>query len=144
MIDQTYPIISSIVPSLSSDEWRSVCRRSRALQKFHDDDSTQEMVAIAQSSDDYVKGLCVYSVRRISPYGPLLDVPVFFAASAVDAEGVAAEMLNYLWSVGERLDLNGLRIWNRPAEFWHARHDPSVTNRTDIGVFMPREVLEKR
>jgi len=140
--DQVYPIVSSIIPPLSIDEWRRVCQRSLALESLQADDLTRETVAIARAPNSFVRGVSIYVMRRRSPYGAILDVPVFFAASAVDAEGVAAEMLNYLWAVGRRLDISGLRIWSNPAKFWHLRHDPALIKRDDLGVFLPRDASE--
>ncbi|MBV9245037.1 MAG: hypothetical protein JO366_09515 [Methylobacteriaceae bacterium] len=85
----------------------------------------------------YVKGLCIYSVRAHCVYGRLLDVPVFVAASAADAEGVAADLLQFLQSICDRSVCSGVRFWTMGAETWSRRLADQDIVRTDHGIFLP-------
>ena len=94
--DRAYPLLTAIAPTVSLDEWRRFCRAAASPLAGDERASGREQAALAVDSRKHVKGLCIYSIRDHWFYGRLLDVPVFIAASAADAHGVAIELLQFL------------------------------------------------
>ena len=73
----------------SGYEWRAFCQPLGSAPLRDETGSNGERAVIARDPQGYVKGLCFSSIKEHSPYGRVLDVPIFVVASAADAEGVA-------------------------------------------------------
>lgn len=135
--DRAYPLLTAIAPTVSLDEWRRFCRAAASPLAGDERASGREQAALAVDSRKHVKGLCIYSIRDHWFYGRLLDVPVFIAASAADAHGVAIELLQFLQGVSNRAVCSGARFWTMGAQAWSRRHSEDEFRRTDHGVFVP-------
>jgi hypothetical protein len=126
-VDRAYPLMRAVAPDLSPQEWRRFCR----------DGGQREETVLAINSKGYVKGLCIFGIRDHRHYGRLLDVPVFVVASAADAEGVGAELLQFLEATRDSEACSGVRFWNMGGETWDRRLSVDDMRRIDHGVFLP-------
>jgi hypothetical protein len=95
-VDRAYPLARVGGFTLSLDEWRAFCRSFGSPPVG--DRTGRELAVVARNNSGYVKGLCVYSIKHLSPHGRLVDVPIFVVASAADEEGVATELIGFLRS----------------------------------------------
>jgi hypothetical protein len=136
-IDRAYPLVKLVGPALTLHEWREFCQNRAPPRIRNEAPSDREEIVVALNMQGYVKGLCIYAVRDHGTYGRLLDVPFFVAASAADAEGVAAELLAFLHVQCNHSVCSGIRFWTIGPETWSRRFDPEDIRRTDHGLFMP-------
>jgi hypothetical protein len=139
--DKAYSLAQIIAPELSQPEWRQLCQ-SCETSNAPSDEVQREQILVALNAEAYVKGLCIYAVRKHATYGRVLDVPVFITASAADGEGVAAALINFLKAKGDQSVCSGIRFWRTTRETW--RHRLKVENiaRSDHGLFMPASAIE--
>jgi hypothetical protein len=135
--DRAYPLIRAVAPTVALEEWRQFCHSAASPPAADERESKREQAVLAIDSRKHIKGLCVYSIREHWFYGRLLDVPIFIAASAADAQGVGAELLQFLQAVGNRSVCSGARFWTMGAEAWSRRLGEEEIRRTDHGVFVP-------
>ena len=126
-VDRAYPLMRAVASDLSLQEWRRFCR----------DGAQREETVLAINSKGYVKGLCIFAIRDHRHYGRLLDVPVFVIASAADAEGVGAELLQFLEATRDAEACSGVRLWTMGPETWDRRLSIDDARRMDHGVFLP-------
>lgn len=97
----------------------------------------REEVVVARNAKGYVKGLCVYALRDHTTYGRLIDVPLFIASSAADAEGVTEELIDFLRGKCDQCVCSGIRFWATDQEIWAHRSSPDHIARSDHGLFLP-------
>ena len=79
----------------------------------------------------------MYAIRDHRAYGRVVDVPLFFAFSAADGEGVVEELINFLIGKQDKSVCSGIRFWEMNRETWDDRHSPSYIERSDHGLFLP-------
>jgi hypothetical protein len=133
-IDQAYPLVSLVAPTLDLDTWRALCRNvaDRRVRSPDLDD-----VIVAMNPPGHIQGLCVAAVRSRAGHGRLLDVPIIVITSAADEAGVAADMLAYLKALGEAENCASLRIWTSEQEDWSKRLGNLKSQFWDHGVLVP-------
>jgi hypothetical protein len=136
-VDRTYPLMRAVAPSLGLHEWRQFCQNIASPLSGHEQAGEREEAVLAINSRGYVKGLCIYAIREHWFYGRLLDVPIFVAASAADATGVGAELLQFLQTTRDKAGCAGVRFWAMGSESWDRRLSKDDIHRTDHGTFMP-------
>jgi hypothetical protein len=135
--DRAYPLIRAVAPTVALEEWRQFCQGAASPLAADERASRREQAVLAIDSRKHVKGLCIYSIGEHWFYGRLLDIPIFIAASAADARGVGAELLQFLQAVCNRSICSGARFWTMGAEAWRLRLSEEEIRRTDHGVFVP-------
>ena len=135
-IDRAYPLMRAVAPALELREWRQFCQNA-APDGGRDKTSDREQIVQAIDPQGYVKGLCIYALRDHWFYRRLLDVPIFVAASAADAAGVAAELLQFLQTARDDAGCSGVRFWTMGGQSWERRLNEEDIHRTDHGIFMP-------
>jgi hypothetical protein len=64
-------------------------------------------------------------------------VPIFVVASAADATGVGAELLQFLQTTRDNASCSGVRFWAMDGESWGRRLNEDDIHKTDHGIFMP-------
>lgn len=136
-IDRTYPLMRVVAPALGLHEWRQFCQNIASPLIGREQAGEREEAVLAINSRGYVKGLCIYAIREHWFYGRLLDVPIFVAASAADATGVGAELLQFLQTTRDNTRCAGVRFWAMGGESWDRRLNKDDIRRTDHGTFMP-------
>jgi hypothetical protein len=136
-LDRAYPLAKAVIPTLPQHEWRQLCQSGDFLTARPETIGEGEAIVTARNAKGYVKGLCVYAIRRHATYGRLVDVPLFVAASAADGEGVALELLNFLCAKCDAFVCSGIRFWAMDPEAWGRRLKPDHIARSDHGLFMP-------
>ncbi len=135
--DRAYPLIRAVAPTVTLEEWRQFCQGAASPLAADERVGRREQAVLAIDSRKHVKGLCIYSIGEHWFYGRLLDIPIFIAASVADAQGVGAELLQFLQAVGNRSVCAGARFWTIGAETWSRRLNEEEIRRTDQGVFVP-------
>ncbi len=136
-IDSAYPLARACGYALRLGEWRAFCQPlGSAPLRDETGSNNGERAVIARDPQGYVKGLCVYSIKEHSPYGRVLDVPIFVVASAADAEGVATELAAVLLSKCDWSACSGIRFWPIGPDSWKRRQTPEALARTDHRLFM--------
>jgi hypothetical protein len=133
-IDKAYPLAKVMAPNLLQLEWREFCQSCDSSDAGRWE---EERVVVALNVNDYVKGLCVYAVRAHSTYGRVVDVPFLVAASAADAEGVAAALVEFLGAKCDECVCSGIRFWTMDADTWARRSKPEHIASSDHGFFLP-------
>ena len=136
-VDRAYPLIRVVAPALGLHEWRQFCQDIASPLSDREHAGDREEAIVATNTRDYVKGLCIYSIREHWFYGRLLDVPVFVVASAADATGVGAELLQFLQTTRDNAGCSGVRFWAMGSGSWDRRLNKDDIHRTDHGTFMP-------
>jgi hypothetical protein len=141
--DRAYTLarVGGLAPSL--EEWREFCRSVKSPTVR----DGEERVVVVRNEREYIKGLCIYSIRNHFLYGRMLDVPVLIVASAADPEGVAIELAGFFRSECKRSNCLGVRFWTTQAISWARRSSLEDLNQTDQGAFLsvsasPREMEE--
>jgi hypothetical protein len=136
-VDRTYPLMRVVAPALGLHEWRQFCQNIASPLSGGEHAGEKEEAIVATNARGYIKGLCIYSIREHWFYGRLLDVPIFVAASAADATGVGAELLQFLQITRDKAGCSGARFWAMGDESWDRRLNKDDIHRTDHGIFMP-------
>jgi hypothetical protein len=136
--DRAYPLIRAVAPDMGLHEWRRFCQNVASPLGSRARAGEREEAVLATNSRGYAKGLCIYSIRDHWFYGRLLDVPIFVAASAADATGVAADLLQFLQTARDRTGCSGVRFWAMSGDSWARRLDEDEIRRTDHGFYMPQ------
>jgi hypothetical protein len=136
-VDRTYPLMRAVAPVLGLREWRQFCQNIESPLNGREQTGEKEEAILAINSRGYIKGLCIYAIREHWFYGRLLDVPIFVVASAADATGVGAELLQFLQVTRDNAGCAGVRFWTRGGESWDRRLNKEDIRRTDHGIFMP-------
>lgn len=136
-IDRAYPLVRVVGPALTVHEWRELCQSVASPRIRNESRDDREEIVVALNMRGYVKGLCIYAIRDHWTYGRLLDVPFFVAASAADAEGVAAELLTFVHAECNHSVCSGIRFWTMGLETWRRRFNAEHIRRTDHGLFLP-------
>jgi hypothetical protein len=80
-------LVQAVIPELSQHGWRQFCRSHNSAESLSTRVRDREEVVVARNAKGYIKGLCIYAVRKHAAYGRLIDVP-FLIASSADLEGV--------------------------------------------------------
>lgn len=132
-IDASHCLVSLIAPELDLEGWRTVCRN---LLDRKDYQSNQDDIAVATNPLGYVQGLCVSGVRNHIANGRILDVPIFVAASAADADGVTIDLLHYLKRLAKAKACDRIRIWTLGGDNWRRHFDAQEIARSDHGVII--------
>ncbi len=109
-IDQTYPLVTLLAPTLGLDSWRTLCGTVMNRERVGE-------VIAATNPLGYIQGICLVAVRN-DTIGRLLDVPFTVIASAADEAGVVADMLAYLRKLGRAEGCSNLRIWTVEEDSW--------------------------
>jgi hypothetical protein len=133
--DRAYPLARVGGFALSLDDWRAFCRLLGSPPVG--DRTGRELAVVARNTSGYVKGLCVYSIKHLSPHGRLVDVPIFVVASAADEEGVATELIGFLGSECKKSACAGIRFRCVEPDPRARRLTREATEQTDGGVFLP-------
>jgi hypothetical protein len=136
-VDRTYPLMRAVAPALGLHEWSHFCQNIVSPPRSREHAGAREEAIVAIDARGYVKGLCIYSIRDHWFYGRLLDVPIFIVASAADATGVGAELLQFLQTTRDDAGCAGVRFWAMGGESWDRRLNKDDIRRTDHGTFMP-------
>jgi hypothetical protein len=135
--DRAYPLAQAAMPTLSKPEWRRFCGSHGSAEGRPAPVGEREEVVVARNAKGYVKGLCVYALRDHPTYGRLIDVPLFIASSAADAEGVTEELIDFLRGACDQFVCSGIRFWATDQETWAHRSSPDYIARSDHGLFLP-------
>jgi hypothetical protein len=135
-MDRAYPLAKASGCTLTLSEWQAFCRSLRPAPFCDQAAGDSERALVARNFEGYVKGLCFYSITDDSPYGRLLDVPIFVVASAADAEGVATELARALASKCDRSVSSGIRFWPVSPNSWTRRQTPEAVRRADLRLFL--------
>ncbi|NLS08322.1 hypothetical protein HGP14_34640 [Rhizobium sp. P32RR-XVIII] len=125
-VDRAYLLMQAVVPELTLAAWR---------QAFSNVFRREEMV-VATNAAGTVQGLCIYRVRKHEAVGKLLDVPFLVAASAGDAEGVAATLLKHMNTTARENRCRSIRIWTLGPGNWKHMQDPAFLERWDHGLML--------
>jgi hypothetical protein len=133
-VDRAYPLARACGCALTLGEWQAWCQALVLARAC--DEAIGDGALVAREAQGYVKGLCVYSTRDVSPYGRLLDVPIFVVVSAADPQGVTAELVGALRSKCERSGCSGIRFWPMRPDAWTRRQSPEADGRTDHKLFL--------
>lgn len=110
-IDQAYPLVTLLAPTLGLDSWRTLCGTVMNRERVGE-------VIAATNPLGYIQGICVVALRNDAAIGRLLDVPFIVIASAADEAGVVADMLAYLKKLGRAEGCDNLRIWTTQEDSW--------------------------
>lgn len=132
-IDQAYPLITRVSPTLELEPWRMFCRAVVA-HKSHPRDP--DKIVVTTNPIGHVQGLCTTAIRGHAIGDLMLDVPIFVVASAADAAGVAADMLTYLKNVGRAEACACIRIWSLGRDNWTRQLSESEIRRWDHGALI--------
>lgn len=132
-IDASHCLVSLVAPELDLEGWRTICRN---LLDCRDDQSNQGDIAVATNTRGYVQGLCVSGGRKHIADGRILDVPIFVAASAADADGVAIDLLHYLKRLARTKACNRIRISASGRDSWRRYFDAQEIARSDHGTII--------
>jgi hypothetical protein len=136
-VDRSYPLMKAVAPALGLREWRQFCQNNASPQSGREQGGEREEAIVATNAQGYVRGLCIYTIREHWFYGRLLDVPIFVVASAADATGVGAELLQFLQTTRDNASCSGVRFWAMDGESWGRRLNEDDIHKTDHGIFMP-------
>jgi hypothetical protein len=136
-VDRAYPLMRVVAPALGLREWRQFCQNIASPHSGREHAGEREEAIVATNAQGYVKGLCIYTVREHWFYGRLLDVPIFVAASAADATGVGAELLQFLQTTRDNAGCSGVRFWAMSRESWDRHLNKDEIHRTGHGIFVP-------
>jgi hypothetical protein len=136
-MEMAFPLANTVIPTLSKYEWIQSCHCSSVAEGGCAARREREDIAVARNAKGYVKGLCMYAIRDHRAYGRVVDVPLFFAFSAADGEGVVEELINFLIGNRDKSVCSGIRFWEMNRETWDDRHSPSYIERIDHGLFLP-------
>ena len=135
-IEKAFPLARIVAQALSPLQWRRFCRSCQSAGR-RGERQGREQVVVVLDAKAYVRGLCVFAIRRHAAYGCVLDVPILIAASAADGEGVASALVNFLRVACDDAGCSGIRFWIMTAETWARRREPAYIARSDHGLFMP-------
>jgi hypothetical protein len=135
-IDPAYPLARASGCALTLREWQALCQGLILAPARGESVGDTKRALVARDPQGYVRGLCIYSTGEHSPYGPLLDVPIFVVISAVDPHGVTGQLVRALRSECERSGCSGLRLWPMRPDAWRSRQSLDAVGRTDHKLFL--------
>jgi hypothetical protein len=133
-IDQAYPLVSLVAPTLDLDGWRALCQNVAERRVYCPDLND---VVVAMNPRGYIQGLCVTTIRDHPIDGRLLDVPIVVITSAADEPGVASDILAYLSDLGRAENCASIRIWTSEREEWSRRLVRHERRTWDHGFLLP-------
>jgi hypothetical protein len=139
-IDASHCLVSLIAPELDLEEWRTVCRN---LLDCKDDQFDQDDIAVATNTRGYVQGLCVSGARKHWVDGRILDVPIFVAASAADADGVAIDLLYYLKRLAKTKACDRIRISTSGRDSWRRYFEAQEIAHSDHGTIIVLDATKR-
>ncbi len=129
-IDQAYPFVTLLAPTLGLDSWRTLCETVMNRERVGE-------VIAATNPLGYIQGICVAALRNDPAVGSFLDVPFIVIASTADEAGVITDMLAYLKTLGRAEGCDNLRIWTTEEDSWRRCLHEHELRPWDHGVLLP-------
>lgn len=104
---QAFPLIQTIVPSISLEHWSDFVRlvnRPQAPQ------ARQAGIMTVQSERGYIHGLFCYTVGVDLRHGPVLSIENFVALDLVERELAVKALVNAMEKMAHRLDCRAIHV----------------------------------
>jgi hypothetical protein len=133
-IAPTYPLIRTVIPSVTPQHWRRFATPLVTARRVD-----RSGIIVASGSNQFPCGLVSYRIRRDLACGQMLQAEHFIALNLLNTTGLVAALLSGLEEIAATLGVGGIRSTlygasdDLIAAFLAAGHDVAATVMSRLG-----------